>query len=154
LGNLGNEAAPSRIFFSGRLSAGKSLSYSVIRTSESGQPRQCRKGEGRLDRYPIRHRKCARTRSVGQAPALHGFAGFVRALLGSATRLLPRAMGDANELSANGNVQVVAAGRHRIVGGERSRMGPDHAEPGDPAGDAAAGSRRRRRRDRCGFRKF
>src|SRR5206468_9018413 len=54
----------------------------------------------------------------------------------------------ANELSANGNVQVGAAGRHRIVGGEQSRMG--HAEPGDAAGDAAAGSRRRRRRDRRG----
>src|SRR5436309_11251856 len=76
---------------------------------------------------PIQHRKCARTRSVGQAPALHGFAGFAWAPLGSATPLLPRAMGDANELSANGDVQVVAAGRHRIVGGNRSRMGRGYA---------------------------
>ena len=77
-----------------------------------------------------------------QRPACRAqrFAGFVRAPLGSATPLLPRAMGDANELSANGDVQVVAAGRHRIVGGERSRMGPDYAEPGHAAGDAAASS--------------
>src|SRR5437867_2532444 len=70
-----------------------------------------------------------------QRPACRAqrFAGFVRAPLGSATPLLPRAMGDANELSANRDVQVVPAGRHRIVGGGRSRMGPDYAEPGDVA---------------------
>ena len=54
--------------------------------------------------------------------------------------LVAEGEGGANELSANGDVQVVAAGRHRIVGGERSRMGPDYAEPGHAAGDAAASS--------------
>src|SRR5207244_1410876 len=42
---------------------------------------------------PILHRKCAQTRSVGQVSILHSLTGFVRAPLGTATPLLPRARG-------------------------------------------------------------
>ena len=37
---------------------------------------------------PIRHRKCPRTRSVGQVPVLHSLTGFVRAPLQLSDALL------------------------------------------------------------------